>query len=188
MTKVRSPVRVKRRSAAYWRVTFDNPPVNLFDPDVLRAMQDLTTRLETDDEVKVVVFDSADPEFFMAHLYLLRVDEADGDDPDRSVWHRAASRAGPDAQVSAELEDAAARALRRGAPAVAAAALERAAQLTADPAARGALLLRAAEMEFELGRADLAQRLLVQASPLELGRPERARLALLLEEADADSW
>jgi enoyl-CoA hydratase/carnithine racemase len=78
MTKVRSPVRVQRRSAAYWRATFDNPPVNLFDPDVLRALQDMTTRLETDDEVKVVVFDSADSEFFMAHLDLLRTDEGDG--------------------------------------------------------------------------------------------------------------
>jgi DNA-binding CsgD family transcriptional regulator len=114
--------------------------------------------------------------------------EAHASDPDRSVWHRAASRAGPDPQVSSELEEAAARALRRGAPAVAAAALERAAQLTADPAVRGGLLLRAAEMEFELGRADLAQQLLAQARPLELGRPERARLALLLEEADADGW
>lgn len=75
MPGVRTTVAVRRRTAAYWRVTFDNPPLNLLDPDLLRALQDLTTRLETDDDVKVVVFDSADPEFFLAHLDLLRADE-----------------------------------------------------------------------------------------------------------------
>jgi hypothetical protein len=45
----------------------------------LRALQDLATRLETDDEVKVVVFDSADPEFFMAHLDLLGAAAQTGD-------------------------------------------------------------------------------------------------------------
>ncbi|MFL5839068.1 MAG: AAA family ATPase [Thermoleophilaceae bacterium] len=109
-------------------------------------------------------------------------------DPDRSVWHRAASLAGADAQVASELDAAAARALRRGAPAVAAAALQRAAQLTADPAARGGRLLHAAEMEFELGRPDLALRLLAQAKPLDLSEVERARLTLLVEAADEDSW
>ena len=114
--------------------------------------------------------------------------DAHATDPDRSVWHRATSCAGPDAQVVAELQAAAARALRRGAPAVAAAALERAAQLTADPTVRGSLLLQAAEMEFELGRSDLALRLLAQTRPLELGHRERGRLTLLLEAADEDSW
>ena len=109
-------------------------------------------------------------------------------DSDRSVWHRAASLAGTDEHVASQLEAAAARALHRGAPAVAAAALERAAQLTADPAARGGRLLRAAEMEFELGRSDLALHLLAQARPLDLPEAGRARLALLAEAADEDSW
>jgi DNA-binding CsgD family transcriptional regulator len=114
--------------------------------------------------------------------------EAHVDDPDRRVWHRAAACAGPDSEVVEELQATAARALGRGAPALAAAALERGAELTADTAVRGDLLLRAAEMEFELGRADLALRLLEQAKPLELGDHQRAALALLLEAADADSW
>jgi DNA-binding CsgD family transcriptional regulator len=108
--------------------------------------------------------------------------------PDRGVWHRAASRVGPDEQVASELEAAAARAARRGAPAVSAAALERAAQLTAAPSSRGNLLVRAAETEFELGRSEVAHRLLEEARPLELGRHDRARLTFLLEASADDGW
>ena len=79
-------------------------------------------------------------------------------DVDRSLWHRAASRSGPDDEVATELEAAAGRALGRGATAVAAAALERAALLSESPARRGSLLVRAAEMEFELGRYERALR------------------------------
>ena len=114
--------------------------------------------------------------------------EAHSKDPDRRVWHRAAACPGPDAEVVVELEAAAARALRRGAAAVAAAALERASDLTADPAVRGQLLLQAADTEFELGRSDLALRLLAQARPLELSERQRAQMVLLLEAADEDSW
>jgi len=113
---------------------------------------------------------------------------AHADDPDRSVWHRAAASAGHDDQVAAELDEAAARALRRGAPLVAAAALERAAQLTADEGARGDHLLQAGEMEFELGRSDLALELLARAKPLVRGERDQARLAVLVEAADEDSW
>ncbi len=109
-------------------------------------------------------------------------------DVERSVWHRAASRSGPDDDVASELEEAAARALRRGAPAVAAAALERAAQLAAEPSRRGSLLVRAAEMQFELGRSDHALALLAEAKPLELGHEERSRLTFLLEASDEVSW
>lgn len=114
--------------------------------------------------------------------------DAHAADPDRSVWHRAAACAGPDAEVAAALEAAARRALQRGATTQAAASLERAAQLTPDDSGRGSLLLQAAETAFELGRADLALSLLEQARPLLLSDPERARLALLFEAADENSW
>src|SRR5437762_471499 len=71
-----SPVIVQQRSAGYWRVTFDNPPINLFDPEMMSGLQALVDRLESDDEVKVVVFDSADPDFFIAHYDLVRAAEA----------------------------------------------------------------------------------------------------------------
>jgi DNA-binding CsgD family transcriptional regulator len=102
-------------------------------------------------------------------------------EPDRQVWHRAASAVGADAAVAADLEDAATRARQRGATAVALAALERAAKLSDDPALRGRRLLRAGEMAFELAGPDLGARFLGAVEPLDLSPTERTRLSLLRE-------
>jgi len=109
-------------------------------------------------------------------------------DPDRRVWHRAASVEPPQAEVAAELEAAAARAIRRGASQVAMAALERAAQFTADPDKRGALFLRAAEMAFDLGRPEVGVRLLREIEPAALEPADRAQLSWLVEVFDTQSW
>ena len=96
-------------------------------------------------------------------------------EPERRVWHRAASLIGPDDAVAVDLDATAARAQRRGASAVAVAGFERAAQLSADPVARGQRLLRAAELGFELGHKDLVSRLLREAEPLDLSAAQRSR-------------
>src|SRR5712664_228505 len=56
-----------RSTSSLWRVTFDNPPINLIDPVMIVALHDLLTEIEQDNRVAVVVFDSADPDFFLAH-------------------------------------------------------------------------------------------------------------------------
>ena len=61
-------IHIKKHSPAYWQVTLDNPPLNLFDQGISDALVSLIDELENDKEVKVVVFDSADPDYFMAHL------------------------------------------------------------------------------------------------------------------------
>lgn len=48
-------------------VTIDHPPVNLFDRELMQAFDEVGRRLEADDEVRVVVVDSADPEIWIAH-------------------------------------------------------------------------------------------------------------------------
>ena len=66
---------VDELSPAYWRVTFDNGPVNLFDVDSIEELTRLVTRIEESPELTVVVFDSANPDFFIAH-WDLRADRA----------------------------------------------------------------------------------------------------------------
>lgn len=48
-------------------VTIDNPPINLFDLPLMLEIDRLGRELEADDNVRVVVFDSANPDFFIAH-------------------------------------------------------------------------------------------------------------------------
>ncbi|WP_027531253.1 enoyl-CoA hydratase/isomerase family protein [Bradyrhizobium sp. WSM3983] len=66
-TKTTTQIRVTRRSAAYWRITFDNPPLNVMGPQFVREMRDIVTAVEADKNVKVIVFDSAVEGFFLNH-------------------------------------------------------------------------------------------------------------------------
>jgi len=64
-------VHLTRRSMHYWRVTLDHPPVNIFGPEAIPQLNEVITALETDVEVKVVVFDSAVQGFFLTHYDFL---------------------------------------------------------------------------------------------------------------------
>lgn len=64
-------IRLERRLPSYWRVTFDTPPVNIFGPRHLPLLNDIITTIETDPQVKVVVFDSAVEGFFITHYDFL---------------------------------------------------------------------------------------------------------------------
>jgi enoyl-CoA hydratase/carnithine racemase len=64
-------VRLERRLPSYWRVTFDIPPVNIFGPETIPQLNEVITAIETDKELKVVVFDSAVEGFFLTHYNFL---------------------------------------------------------------------------------------------------------------------
>jgi enoyl-CoA hydratase/carnithine racemase len=66
---------VAREKASLWRVTFDNPPINMFVPETIVELGALMTDLEADPSVKVVVFQSANPDFFIAHLDVAKAAE-----------------------------------------------------------------------------------------------------------------
>ena len=58
---------VNEVSESYWRVTFDNGPVNVLDPDTVEQLAALVGRIENDPRLTVVVFRSTKPGYFMAH-------------------------------------------------------------------------------------------------------------------------
>jgi hypothetical protein len=87
-------------------------------------------------------------------------------DGDRRTWHRAALADGPDEEVAAELDAAAQRAGHRGSRAATSAAYERAAGLSADPAAKGRRLALAAEAALDVGQLLRAANLARQADGL----------------------
>jgi enoyl-CoA hydratase/carnithine racemase len=60
-------IRLARRSPAYWRVTIDNPPINVMGPEMLKQFQEIIDVLEADELVRVVVFDSAVADYFLNH-------------------------------------------------------------------------------------------------------------------------
>jgi enoyl-CoA hydratase/carnithine racemase len=78
MKATTSPVqiRVAPRSPAYWRVTIDNPPINVMGPAMLGQFHEIINALETDEHVKVVVFDSAVDGYFLNHSdFLARLED-----------------------------------------------------------------------------------------------------------------
>jgi enoyl-CoA hydratase/carnithine racemase len=64
---VTKQIYITRHTNHYWRVTFDHPPLNIFGPRTIPQLNEIITELETDEQVKVVVFDSAVEGFFLTH-------------------------------------------------------------------------------------------------------------------------
>jgi DNA-binding CsgD family transcriptional regulator len=100
-------------------------------------------------------------------------------DPGGHAWHAAQGVAGPAEDVAVELERSAGRARTRGGLAAAAAFLERAAELTLDPARRAQRGLAAAQTRHQAGMPDAALRLLCMAEAGPLDELQRARAELL---------
>ena len=66
-TDAKDQIRLTRVTPEYWRVTFHNPPFNIYGPNTMPQLNKVVTAIETDPQVKVVVFDSDVPDFFLTH-------------------------------------------------------------------------------------------------------------------------
>ena len=69
-TNPAAPVRVVEETPAYWKVVFDYPPFNILDATIFEGLQDLLVRMNTSQTLRVVVFESAIPDFYLAHFDL----------------------------------------------------------------------------------------------------------------------
>jgi enoyl-CoA hydratase/carnithine racemase len=76
--QVASQFNTDRTHPGRWTVTFSNPPINMFVPCTIVELGALMTDLEADPSVKVVVFQSANPDFFIAHLDVSKTAERPG--------------------------------------------------------------------------------------------------------------
>jgi len=103
-------------------------------------------------------------------------------DADRRAWHLALAAPGLDDDVAAALELSAGRAQTRGGLASAAAFLDRAAGLTADPGERARRALAAAQAQHESGAPDVALALLASAQAGPLAPLQRAKAEVLRAE------
>jgi enoyl-CoA hydratase/carnithine racemase len=65
-----SPVRVIEETTAYWRVLFDNPPFNIVDATIFEGLQDLLARMDANSNLRVIVFESANPHYYLSHFDL----------------------------------------------------------------------------------------------------------------------
>ena len=74
----RSQFSIDRTYPGRWTITFSNPPINMFVPATIDELGALMAQLEADASVKVVVFESANPEFFVAHLDVAKAIERPG--------------------------------------------------------------------------------------------------------------
>jgi DNA-binding CsgD family transcriptional regulator len=113
-----------------------------------------------------------------AHLALAAATDAQAD-PERRVWHLAAAATGPDEEVAAALEQAAAKIQARAGLAASAAFLQRSVTLTAEPGRHTERALAAALANLHVGAFDIALGLLAQAEAQAVDDLQRARVEQL---------
>jgi enoyl-CoA hydratase/carnithine racemase len=69
-------VLLTKHSPVFWRVTLNHPPLNIFGPKTIPQLNDIITAIENDEHLKVVVFDSAVPGFFLTHYdFLAKIED-----------------------------------------------------------------------------------------------------------------
>jgi enoyl-CoA hydratase/carnithine racemase len=78
-TDTSTQIRLTRTSPSYWRVTFDNPPLNLMGAAFVLQFREIVSLIESDERVKVVLFDSAVEGFFLNHSdFLAKIEDLTG--------------------------------------------------------------------------------------------------------------
>src|SRR5205809_1488682 len=97
MTQTYRTLRVARSDEGVLSVVIDAPPMNLIGPELVRDLVTLLGELESDEDIRVLVLESADPEYFVPHVDLTKVAEytaeaAKAGGPDDAslgmLWHK----------------------------------------------------------------------------------------------------
>ena len=75
-----------------WRVTFNHPPINLIDSVMIGELGELFRDVESRNDLGVIVFDSADPDYFLAHYDITDGNRSKVKSLPAGPWHRFQSR------------------------------------------------------------------------------------------------
>jgi len=70
VSQLPAPLRIIEETPAYWRVVFDYPPFNVVDAVIFQGLQDLLAHMDACPSLRVVAFESANPEFYLSHFDL----------------------------------------------------------------------------------------------------------------------
>jgi enoyl-CoA hydratase/carnithine racemase len=97
MSQTYRTLRVARSDEGVLSVVIDAPPMNLIGPELVRDLVALLGELESDEDIRVMVLESADPEYFVPHVDLTKVAEytaeaakagGPGDASLGMLWHK----------------------------------------------------------------------------------------------------
>jgi enoyl-CoA hydratase/carnithine racemase len=69
---------IDRSRPGIWTVSISNPPINMLDEETIEELHGLVPSLEQEEPLKVVIFESADPDFFIAHYDTSRARQSPG--------------------------------------------------------------------------------------------------------------
>jgi enoyl-CoA hydratase/carnithine racemase len=67
-----TPLKLTIHNEGYWRVSIDSPPLNLFGPELLNGLEELVRRMKNAPKLRVIAFESALPDYFIAHFDVVR--------------------------------------------------------------------------------------------------------------------
>src|SRR5260370_35340279 len=67
MANAATRIATDKQTLGYWRVTLNHPPINTIDNLMYDEVYDLVEEIEAEPSLKVVTFESANPDFFLAH-------------------------------------------------------------------------------------------------------------------------
>ncbi|ANB75874.1 hypothetical protein AYM40_26590 [Paraburkholderia phytofirmans OLGA172] len=67
MSSVQNRLVIDKKTPGHWRVSFDHPPINTIDDQMYDELFDLVGAMEAEPTLKVVTFESANPDYFIAH-------------------------------------------------------------------------------------------------------------------------
>ena len=70
MTDPAAALQVIEETPAFWRVRFNYPPFNVADSIMFEALQNVLARMEGSQTLRVIVFESALPDFYLSHFDL----------------------------------------------------------------------------------------------------------------------